>query len=268
MSLKALLLDVDGTLADTEGRGHLPAYNSAFRDLDLNWNWSPTLYRDLLEQPGGRERIEHYIEHYKPDLGAHGDRARADCKAWAKTVHERKSLRFRERLESGEVPLRDGVERLITEAHAAGLRLAIVTNASSATLQPFLHYTLGSRLRACIDVVISGEQVAHKKPAPDIYRKACAEIDCQPQDCVTIEDSAMGLRAAHAAGVPAVVTVNADTDPCNLDSACLVVDSLGEPDKPVHVIKSPGFALEYVDVAVLRQLQSGASQWHAASGTG
>lgn len=268
MSLKALLMDVDGTLADTEAHGHLPAYNRAFRDLDLDWNWSRTLYRDLLEQPGGRERIEHYIDHYKPDLGSHGDEARADRKAWVQAVHERKSSRFRERLKNGAVPLREGVERLIIEAHDAGLRLAIVTNASSATLRPFLRYTLGKRLRACIDIVVSGEQVTRKKPAPDIYRKACAEIDCQPQECVAIEDSAMGLRAAHAAGVPAVVTINADTDPCSLDSACLVVDSLGEPGKPVQVIKPPGFALEYVDVAVLRLLQSGAGQFRAAGSAG
>lgn len=266
MNLRALLLDVDGTLADTESRGHLPAWNRAFRDLELDWQWSPELYRDLLAQPGGRERVEHYIEHYKPDLGAHGDRAKADRRAWVKSVHERKSCRFRERLESGEVPLRDGVERLITEAHEVGIRIAIVTNASRASLEPFLHHALGERLQGCVHAIISGEQVARKKPAPDIYHRACVAVDCAPHECVTIEDSAMGLQAAHAAGVPAVVTLNADTDARKLGSAVLVVDSLGEPDKPVQVIKSPGFALDYVDVAVLRQLQMAAAQPRAAHG--
>lgn len=266
MTLRALLLDVDGTLADTESRGHLPAWNRAFRDLQLDWQWSPELYRDLLTQPGGRERVEHYIDHYKPNLGSHGDRARADRAAWIKSVHERKSCRFRERLESGEVPLRDGVERLMTQAHAAGIRIAIVTNASCASLEPFLHYALGSRLHGFVHAIISGEQVARKKPAPDIYRRACAAVDCAPHECVTIEDSAMGLQAAYAAGVPAVVTLNADTDVRRLGKAALVVDSLGEPDKPVQVIKSPGFALDYVDVAVLQRLQMAAAQPRLAQG--
>src|SRR5699024_6499851 len=196
MNLKALLFDVDGTLADTEKHGHLPAYNRAFRDLDLDWKWSRKLYRDLLELPGGRERIEHYVEHYRPNLGKHEDKAGADRAAWVKSVHERKSCRFRERLETGRVPLREGVERLMTQAHEAGLHIAIVTNASRATLEPFLRFALDERLRRRIETIVSGEQVERKKPAPDIYRKACETIGCHPQECVAIEDSAMGLEAA------------------------------------------------------------------------
>src|SRR5699024_8204720 len=255
MNLKALLFDVDGTLADTEKHGHLPAYNRAFRDLDLDWKWSRKLYRDLLELPGGRERIDHYVEHYKPNLGKHEDQAGTDRAAWIKSVHERKSRRFRERLETGRVPLRDGVQRLITQAHEAGLLIAIVTNASRATLEPFLQFALRDRLRGYIQTIVSGEQVAHKKPAPDIYRKACDNLDCHPHECVAIEDSAMRLEAAWAAGVPAVVTTNADTDARKLGHASLVVNSLGEPDKPVRVIQSPGFELEYVDLPVLQRLQ-------------
>lgn len=256
MTLEALLFDVDGTLADTESHGHLPAYNRAFRDLDLDWQWSRGLYRDLLEVPSGRERIAHYMNHYNPDLGKHDAAAQADQDAWVKRVHERKSRWFRQRLQSGDVPLREGVERLMTEAHDAGLRIAIVTNASTATLQPFLEYALGDRLRDYIDTVVSGERVAHKKPAPDVYRVACQDLGCQPHQCVAIEDSAMGLEAAYAAGVPALVTVNDDTTDRGLAHASLVVDSLGEPDKPVRVINSPGFDLEYIDLQVLRTIQS------------
>lgn len=145
MELKALLFDVDGTLADTEAHGHLPAYNEAFQELDLDWRWSRQLYRKLLDVPSGRERIAHYVDRYKPNLGRHDAAAQADPADWARTVHERKSRRFRQRLETGHVPLRVGVERLITQAHAAGLQIVIVTNASSATLQPFLQYALGAR---------------------------------------------------------------------------------------------------------------------------
>lgn len=255
MKLKALLFDVDGTLADTEAYGHLPAYNRAFRDLDLDWKWSRKLYRDLLEVPSGRERIAHYIDRYNPNLGRHDDEARTDKNGWVKTVHERKSHCFRDRLKTGQVPLREGVERLMTQAHETGLRIAIVTNASSATLQPFLEYTLGHRLSGYVRTVVSGERSRKRKPAPDIYQQACNELDLHPWECVAIEDSAMGLEAAYAAGVPAVVTINADTRNQDLDHARLVVDSLGEPGKPVRVIKSPGFELSHVNIPVLQRLQ-------------
>lgn len=257
MTLKALLFDVDGTLADTESHGHLPAYNRAFRDLDLGWEWSPGLYRDLLSVPSGRERIAHYMDHYKPGLGKHEPETPDDQAEWVRTIHERKSDCFRQRLQEGRIPLRDGVERLLVQAHDAGLDIAIVTNASRATLQPFLEYALGQRLRGYIKTIVSGEQVAHKKPAPDLYRAACDRIQCQPAECVAIEDSAMGLESAHAAGIPAVVTVNEDTSADSLAHASLVVDSLGEPDKPVRVIKSPGFELAYVDLPVMQRLQAG-----------
>lgn len=256
MNLKALLFDVDGTLADTELHGHLPAYNRAFRDLELDWQWSRNLYRDLLAVPSGRERIAHYVDQYKPDLGKHGDAAQADRAEWVKTVHQHKSHCFRQRLQEGQVPLRDGVDRLMTQAHEAGVLIAIVTNASSATLQPFLEHALGARLRSYIHTVISGEQVEHKKPAPDLYLRALEAVECRPWECTAIEDSAMGLESAYAAGVPAVVTVNDDTHGGSLAHAALVVDSLGEPDKPVRVINSPGFELDYVDMKVLQRLQS------------
>lgn len=268
MELKALLFDVDGTLADTEAHGHLPAYNRAFRDLDLNWQWSRKLYRKLLSVPSGRERIAHYIDHYKPDLGAHDANAKTDRAGWVKSIHERKSHVFQERLKTGHVPLRAGVERLLTQAYAAGLRIVIVTNASSATLQPFLKYALGSRLRNCITAIISGDQIQRRKPAPDIYLEACRVIDCQPHECVAIEDSAMGLDAAYAAGVPAVVTINADTREQALTHAQLVVDSLGEPGQPVRVLKSPGFDFDYVDLDVLRRLCIAPRPAYASSESG
>lgn len=268
MSLKALLFDVDGTLADTETNGHWPAYNRAFRDLDLDWNWSRRLYHDLLEQPGGRERIEHYIDHYKPDLGAHEKQAQSDRSAWVKAVHERKSSHFRDRLESGQIPLRAGVERLMTQAHGAGVEIAIVTNASSASLEPFLEFALGPRLRGYLSAIVSGEQVVCKKPAPDIYLKACDTIGYQPYECVAIEDSAMGLQAAYMAGVPAVVTTNVDTNARKLGHASLVVDSLGEPDAPVRVLNSPGFDLTCVDLPVLERLQSGVMHLRGRRGIG
>jgi HAD superfamily hydrolase (TIGR01509 family) len=258
MTLGALLFDVDGTLADTEPEGHLPAYNRAFREHGLPWKWTKKLYRKLLLISGGRERIDHYIDRYDPELGPHDERVRDDRAGWLDEIHRSKSRYFRDRLQEGQVPLRAGVARLIQEAGEQGMRIAIVTNATRATLEPFLAYALGEELLAHIELTVCGDEVANKKPAPDLYRMACERLGCAPGDCLAIEDSNAGVTAAHAAGVPAVVTVNEDTREQAFDTARAVLDSLGEPGQPSGVIRSPGFDFDYVSLDVLRRISAGA----------
>ncbi|MGH8562208.1 MAG: HAD-IA family hydrolase, partial [Nevskiales bacterium] len=241
MGLQALLFDVDGTLADTEPQGHLPAYNEAFRELGLNWRWSPALYRELLLLPGGKERIVEYLRQHDPALGEHRGEIERDAKAWVERVHRVKSRYFRRLVSTGKVTLRSGVRRLIVDADHAGLRLAIVTNASRGSLEPFLEYTLGKALSERIDFIVSGEQVAHKKPAPDLYQLALLKLGVKASECIALEDSSMGLIAATSAGIPTLVTVNDDTRHHVFEDALLVVDKLGEPDDPFRVLQGePG----------------------------
>jgi HAD superfamily hydrolase (TIGR01509 family) len=235
MALQALLFDVDGTLADTEPQGHLPAYNEAFRELGLNWRWSPELYRELLLLPGGKERIAQYLRQYDPAVGEHRTEIERDAKAC-------------------KVTLRPGVRRLITEADQAGLRLAIVTNASRSSLEPFLEYTLGKELSERIDFIVSGEQVAHKKPAPDLYRLALLKLGLKPLECIALEDSSMGLVAATSAGIPTLITVNDDTRHHVFEDAMLVVDKLGEPDEPFRVLQGEPGTDRYVTLRLLQEL--------------
>ncbi len=240
MALKAIFFDVDGTLADTEQQGHLPAYNAAFQELGLTWRWSAELYRDeLLLLPGGRERIRYYILRHHPPLGSYKAEADRDLGAWVNSVHAAKSRWFRRRLESGQVTLRPGVRRLITEAKNQGIRLAIVTNASERSLKPFLNHTLGRELRDAIDFVVSGEQVEHKKPSPDLYLRAMGLMELTPAACVAVEDSAMGLCAAAGAGLRTLITINSDTQFHDFGAATAVVDTLGEPDRPWQILRGP-----------------------------
>lgn len=267
MALRALLFDVDGTLADTEPQGHLPAYNRAFRELGLGWKWSKQLYRKLLLLPGGRERIDHYLDEHAPELGDHREEVERDRKAWIDSLHRLKSRHFRERLEAGEVELRPGVRRLMLEAGAAGLQLALVTNASRASLEPFLQHILGPELRDRIDVIASGEEVERKKPASDLYRLALRRLKRRPGECVALEDSAMGLAAAREAGIPTMVTVNADTRDQDFSDALLVVDQLGEPGARCRVLSGPVREIEYVDVSLLERLLAEAESLPRAAGS-
>lgn len=236
MSLRALLFDLDGTLADTESYGHRPAYNRAFRALGLRFRWGPKLYRRLLAQPSGRERLMHYLTRYQPELDDHAEAVSESPDAWVDHVHQLKSRYFRRYLVQGKVPLRPGVARLLREASDAGLRIGVVTNASRASVKPFLQYGLGADLSERITLVVAGNQVAARKPSPDLYRHALAQLKLAPYECIAVEDSEMGLAAARAAGIPTVITVNDDTAEHDFTAASLVLDCLGEPTQAAHVL--------------------------------
>lgn len=264
MTLRAILFDVDGTLADTESLGHRPAYNRAFRELGLTFRWGPKLYRKLLKQPGGRERLKYFFETQRPACGEHQPEVDSNLDAWVGRVHELKSRYFRRYMRHGRVPLRAGIARMMREAHAAGIRFAIVTNASRKTLLPVLKYSMGPELAAEVAVIASGEEVRNKKPAPDLYRLAMQRLGVQPQECIALEDSEMGLEAAAAAGIPAIVTVNADTLEQDFSEAALVVTSLGEPGAPARVIKGKLDGHGWVTIDTLRALCAPGFQARAA----
>jgi HAD superfamily hydrolase (TIGR01509 family) len=263
MTLRALLFDLDGTLADTECLGHRPAYNRAFKKLGLSFRWGPKLYRKLLKQPGGQERLLHYLKRYQPELGEHQAAAEADPHAWTRSVHDLKSRYFRRLVRRGRVPLRPGVARLMQEARNAGLRLAIVTNASRATVRPLLRHSLGAALMQEVELLVCGEDVQHKKPAPDLYLLALARLDLAARECLAIEDSAMGLAASAAAGVPTIITTNDNTAHEPFDTALLVLDTLGEPNVPATVLQG-ALDGDHVTVAGLRRLLEPATPLRAA----
>lgn len=258
MTLRAVLFDVDGTLADTEALGHRPAYNRAFRKLGMEMRWGPKLYRRLLKVPGGRERLKYYIEQYHPDLGDQQREAEADLDVWVARVHELKSKYFKRLMRRGRVPLRAGIARIMREARMQNMKLAIVTNASLKTLKPVLKYCLGPELAAEIEVIASGDEVKHKKPAPDLYRLAMRRLGVTPDECVALEDSETGFKAASAAGVAAVITVNGDTREQDFAGAPLVVSSLGEPGAPAHALKGELGALPWVTVDTLQRVSAAA----------
>src|SRR5450631_3506051 len=108
--IKAVLWDVDGTLAETERDGHLRAFNQAFEGLGLPWRWSEQSYAELLAVAGGRERLLHDMQHQ--------DRAPADPRdrlALAERVHHLKNELYARIVASGDMPLREGVLELVAD---------------------------------------------------------------------------------------------------------------------------------------------------------
>jgi len=257
--LEALLFDVDGTLADTERDGHRVAFNRAFAEAGLDWDWTPELYGRLLDVTGGKERIAHFLATELPDFRFDGD---PDTRI--AELHRRKTHFYTQLLGEGSIPLRPGVERLLRAARAAGLRLAVATTTTPANVEALLTYTLGAEAVEWFEVIAAGDVVPHKKPAPDIYFWAMQQLGLGPEACLAFEDSENGVHSARAAGLRAlVVTTNGYTESHDFTGATLVLDQLGEPGHPCRVIAGDAVPEGgYLDVATARNVHAAA--WSAA----
>jgi HAD superfamily hydrolase (TIGR01509 family) len=199
--LRSILWDVDGTLAETERDGHRVAFNLAFAELGLPWHWEEGRYGELLAVTGGRERL---LE----DMATRADAPAGalEREALAREIHHRKNQYYAELVRQARLPLREGVVALFEEAAAAGLQQAIVTTTSRSNAAALLCVHLGARWRERFAAVVCGEDVQRKKPDPEAYLRALAELGLGPQETVALEDSPGGLEAARAAGVPVIVT--------------------------------------------------------------
>ena len=250
MSLEALIFDVDGTLADTE-EIHRQAFNAAFQETRLWWNWSPHQYAALLSISGGKERIAAYIASLdEPEATKRGLATRIG------ELHQAKTRIFTSLIAGGRAPLRPGVARLIREAHEAGLKLAIASTTTPANVEALLETHLGPDAPRWFAVIAAGDKVPMKKPAPDIYHLALAVLGLAPQACVAFEDSGKGLTAAKAAGLFTVVTPTFWTRTDDLSAADLLLPSLGDPDAPLDDGAARSLGAPFLSLAALERIKS------------
>lgn len=240
MTLEALIFDVDGTLADTERDGHRPAFNAAFADAGLDWHWDAALYGELLAVTGGKERIRHFVAGHCPEFSA-----RADFDALVRQLHAAKTEHYVRIVESGRLPLRPGVARLIEEARNAGLRLAIATTTSPENVAVLLQSTLGPDAESWFEVIGAGDVVPAKKPAPDIYVWVLERMNLAPARCLAFEDSANGLRSALGAGLPTLVTENEYTHGQDFTGALALLPDLAKSRlNDIHEIHRDSYLLD------------------------
>ncbi len=250
--LKALIFDVDGTLAETERDGHRPAFNQAFADAGLDWHWSVERYGELLEVSGGKERMSAFVQQSQPDFVLPGEFA--DLSEFIKSLHAAKTRYYEQAAAAGKIPLRPGVERLLGEARAQGVRLAIATTTTPANVKALLENTLGAESLDWFEVIAAGDMVPEKKPAPDIFEYALAHLKLPPENCLAFEDTNNGLLSAVQTGLKTVVTVNDYTWQQDFSKAALVISDLGELGTPFKVISGQVGDARYFDVALARTL--------------
>jgi len=247
--LKTLIFDVDGTLVDTE-EVHRQAFNLAFLDFDLDWQWTPHLYTELLAISGGRERIHSYATR----LGQSAKKTN-NFNEFVLRVHQRKSAHYAGLISSGEVPLRPGIKRLLNEALEQNIKLAIATSTSMVNVKTLLDNRLSRDWTSWFEVIATADTIAKKKPSPDVYHFVLNVLGEKPQHCVAIEDTESGNTAALQAGLTTVITLHALTCGSKFPGASLVVDHLGEPGLPMTIFSSQSLnTTTHVDIGLLQHV--------------
>ncbi len=211
--MKALIFDVDGTLAETEEL-HRQAFNRTFADAGLDWHWSKTVYGALLKTTGGKERMKVWRDR----TGAALSDDRIARLHLAKTGHCGALLC------ETTVSLRPGIAELIAQAQAGGLRLAIATTTSGPNVEALCRSCFGVPADEIFEVIAAGDEVSAKKPAPDVYLLALERLKLDPAEAVALEDSRNGVLAAQAAGLKVVAAPSLYTSGDRFDEADSVVD--------------------------------------------
>lgn len=219
--MKALIFDCDGVLVDTERDGHRVAFNLAFQKMGYGFEWDVPLYGELLKIAGGKERMRHYFE----GRGWPADVSEPD--AFLKELHKLKTDLFMQIIEGGQLPLRSGVKRLVDEAIADRMPLAVCSTSNERAVTQVIETMLGPERRKKF-LILAGDIVTKKKPDPEIYNLAKERLSLAGNDCVVVEDSRNGLLAAKAAGMKCIVTKSSYTQDEDFTEADAVFPELGD----------------------------------------
>ena len=228
MTLEAVIVDLDGTLVDSERDGHRVAFNRAFEELGLPDRWEPAYYGELLHTTGGLRRIDQHLaargmpynerEHIVPQL------------------HARKTEVFRAMVHEGLLEARPGVHRFLDDLARDGLRLAVATTGTKDGVIPLLDGLFGADR---FEVVVTRDEAPALKPDPSAYFEALEGLALSPNAAIAVEDSRNGLLAAAGASLRCVVVVNSYTNEHDLSAADLILDRFGDAGEPAQVVADP-----------------------------
>ncbi len=238
--LKGVYWDLDGTIANTELEAHLPAFNNAFNELGISWNWDTNKYIKLLKINGGKNRIAYYSKSNNDDFSDN----------FIRKIHEKKQFHYLEIIKKNSVKFKTGVFRLINELHRKKVRQFIVTSSSRNQVDLLVKYLFNGFNP--FEFIISSEDVELKKPNPLPYLKAIKLSGIKENNSIVFEDSNPGLKSSLAANLPTIFVPS--NIPIvleeNIELDC-ILESLGDENNVANVIKGPKLKKSYVDYGFL-----------------
>ena len=246
--IKAIFFDQDGVIVDTERDGHRMAFNETFKTFGFNFQWSVEEYYELLQIAGGKERMMHYLHTEGFDKSV----SPSEEEQLIKEMHKAKTEKFIDLIESGKLPLRPGVKRLMKEANQAGVIIGVCTTSDEKAASAIAKLYLSD---IHFGVFLAGDVVGKKKPDPEIYLLAMQKTGLKPENCVVIEDSKNGLMAAKAANINVIVTTNPYTEKEDLDQADIIITCLGDQDGELGKLIKSNKPFNFDGVLNLQQIK-------------
>ena len=194
--LRALVFDLDA-LADVECDGHRVAYNAAFAEHGLNFQWSVARYRQLLALTDERQRIS--AELRKRSVSTESD---VLTKLLADDIYTTKSMMLDEMILDADLTPRPGLVDLVMEAFTAGVVVAVVAGGQRSWVEPLVRQLVGDGV---VETVVTADDVKKQMPDCEAFRTALWEVGIPAENALAITGSAAGLRAATASGLASVV---------------------------------------------------------------
>ena len=168
MNLEAVFFDCDGVISETEKDGHQRAFNEVFEKENLGFTWNDMLYKNLLSIGGGKERLKFYFNEFGwPENVKNRDE-------YITHLHQLKSRFYSQYIERAEFSVRPGIIELMDELIAQKIPFAICSVSKKESVKYLTDKLLSKEIRDHLYLLISGDEVIHKKPDPEIStRKMC-----------------------------------------------------------------------------------------------
>ncbi len=211
--LKAVIFGSIGTIAETSDIQR-QAFNLAFAEAGLDWNWDAQTYRDLLKINGGQNRIR-----ADRDLAGVTDLQIA-------ALHQAKTKHYVALLENTPLHPRTGVVELSEACRQAGIQLAFCTSTSIDNVNG-----IGAALSGLLPfdrfaTIVTIDKIDRPKPAPDAYHYCLQQLNLTADEVIAIEDTPVSLTAAKTAGIITIATPGATTSDQDFGAADLVIADL------------------------------------------
>ncbi len=215
--LKAVIFGAIGVIAETSDLQRM-AFNTAFREAGMDWNWDTGTYRNLLSVNGGQARLRLYRD---------ADPRRSEISdAVIATVHARKTHHYSKIVSDGALKPRPGITELMAACKTAGIRNALCTSTSKDNVDAIAR-AIGDQLNfADFASITTIDKIAAVKPAPDAYLHCLGALGLSANEVIAIEDTPVSIASALAAGITVIATPGAMTKDQDFSGAALVTDNL------------------------------------------